>query len=118
MSAELALIGAVLGPAAVFLYAAFKLSERHSVLGTFMFLLSMLFTSFSAYVAGFLAREYSVHPPGGGDPEFPYAAFGSVFDYIGLGSFFVFFVTLLYFALIIYMHDAFRESVFGDSKSA
>jgi len=98
MSVELGIMLSGLGVAALFFYAAFHMSDRHSVFATALFLLGMFHIGAGTFLGRMLAEANG------------YSDIAGVLDTVFLGQFMMFFVALLYFGIVIYMNDAFKAA--------
>jgi len=90
---------AIIGATFFYLYAAFKMDERHSVVSTFLFLCGLMFVPFSGLVARYLARENN------------WTDIAQVLDMVFLGQFMIFFFLLLYFGIVVHSSDAIQLGV-------
>lgn len=96
MSLEQGIIQALIASSGFLIYASFKLDDRHSVFGLFLFLGGLMNIPLSIFTGVTIADVQGL-----GD------AWISVVSYAALGYFMLFFVALLYFGVVVYMNDAF-----------
>jgi len=96
----------MIAASAILMYASFKLDDRHSVFGLFMFLMSLLNLPMSIFTAVAIAdvRNFADE-------------WVSVISYDAFGYFIVFLVALLYFGVVVYMNDAFELVGNGEEQN-